>query len=386
MKYCSNCGNSNDDANKFCGDCGQVFVHKEKLNKDDNIKTKKKFNKKIKVAAAVVVVLMLSFFIVKYNHVKSVNNEQIADGQEFLKDVNINSLESSLNTYENKDTGFLKEYLEHDVGFNGFEKELDSIISSSSRFTDTKDNELNKQTKSFIKEAKTLKNRIDRIREKIEIQQRVNYLYPNMDGFNKNNQEYKITAAIHGDKVSYNLSIRDEIKEEDIKSAKEGYVEEKDGKKLSQWQKAINKLIINAETQYGAAHGKANTGGTESDRSANAGENAGKVSSSISKLTNEFAGEWVVKDSSGGRVPREFSYTKDSRHIKFNDDVEEIDVSIVSAEKNAEGNVVIKVYDPNYGTDYKTLTFKYKDNNTMLFMNDSAYDPLGEGFRTFIRK
>ncbi|MGH0540628.1 hypothetical protein ACQVPW_03450 [Bacillus cereus] len=111
-----------------------------------------------------------------------------------------------------------------------------------------------------------------------------------------------------------------------------------------------------------------------------------RTSPSISKLTNQFVGEWVVKGSSEGQVRQGFSYTKDSRHIKFNDEVEAIDVSIVSAEKDAEGNVVIKVYDPNYGTDYKTLTLKYEDKNTMLFMNDSAYDPYGEGFRTFIRK
>ncbi len=36
MKYCPNCGNGN----KFCGNCGQVFVHKgkEPIDQDGNIK------------------------------------------------------------------------------------------------------------------------------------------------------------------------------------------------------------------------------------------------------------------------------------------------------------------------------------------------------------
>lgn len=305
------------------------------------------------------------------------SKEQIADGQEFLRYDTINFLEGSLNAYETKDTGFLKEYLILDSGFDEFKIKVDSIIRDSSLYINTKDDELNKQAKSINKRAEILKNKIDRVDEKIEIEKRVNYLYPNMNGFTKDNKQYKITAAIHGDKVNNNLLIRQEIKEEDIKLAKEGYVEEKDGKNLSQWQKAINKLIINAEDQYKAAHGvarsnnkdKANTyyEGTESDRPANAGEDAGKVSSSISKLTNQFVGEWVDKDSPKGQNSRGFSYQKDSRHIKFDDEIEATEVSIVSAEKNAEGNVVIKVYDPNYGTDYKTLTLKYKDKNTMLW-------------------
>ncbi|MFJ8526912.1 zinc-ribbon domain-containing protein [Bacillus sp. NPDC094106] len=28
MKYCTQCGNENDDGNKFCGHCGEDFGHK----------------------------------------------------------------------------------------------------------------------------------------------------------------------------------------------------------------------------------------------------------------------------------------------------------------------------------------------------------------------
>ncbi|PFA60048.1 zinc ribbon domain-containing protein [Bacillus sp. AFS015896] len=405
MKYCSNCGNANDDGNKFCGDCGQVFVQQEKMESDKNEKIMeehKVYKKKWKLSLtkrhivflSILGVLIISIFVVEYNHKNRVDKEQIADAQEFLRNTRIKVLEDSMDSYENKDTGFLKEYIDDGGGFYGMEDELDSIISKSNSYMLTKDDGINKQVKDVNNRAKTLKDRYNRINEKIEVQKRVNLLYPEVGEHYTTGKLQYITIAINGDRVSYNLPIREDLKEYDFNQAKKDYVEEKDGKKLSQWQKAINKLITNAETQYNAMHGvaqsnnkdKANDRGTESDRPANAGEEAGKVSPSISKLTNQFVGEWVVKDSPAGQVPRGFSYTKDSRHIKFNDDVEAIDVSIVSAEKDAEGNVVIKVYDPNYGTDYKTLKLKYKDKNTMLFMNDSAYDPFSEGFRTFIRK
>ena len=404
MKYCSNCGNANDDGNKFCGDCGQVFVQQEKMESDKNEKIieehtvyKKKwkfsFTKRHIVFLSILGVFIISIFMVEYNHKKRVSRDTISDGQFFLRDVSIDALEGSMNSYENKDTGFLKEYIDDRGGFYEMEDKLDSIIRNSSFYTNTKDDELNKQATAVNKDAKTLKHKYDRINEKIEIQKRVNQLYLQVNDHTTGQLQYK-TIAINGDRVSYNLPINENLKEYDLNQAKKDYVEEKNGKKLSQWQKTINKLITDAENQYKAAHGvalsnnkdKTNGGGTESDRPANAGEDAGKVSPSISKLTNQFVGEWVVKDSQAGQVRRGFSYTKDSRHIKFNDEVEAIDVSIVSAEKDAEGNVVIKVYDPNYGTDYKTLKLKYKDKNTMLFMNDSAYDPFGEGFRTFIRK
>ncbi|MBE7122936.1 zinc ribbon domain-containing protein [Bacillus cereus] len=408
MKYCSHCGNESDDGNKFCGNCGEVFVQREKIKKDNNEKImeekkvyKKKwkfsFTKKHVVFLSILGILMISIFMVKYNHEKRIDKEKIANGQEFLRNTRIKVLEDSMDSYENKDTGFLKEYIdERDRSdFYQMEDELDSIIHNSLPYMITKDDEINKQVKDINKRAKVLKDWYNRINEKIEIQRRVNHLYLQVNDHRTGQLQY-ITIAINGDRVSYNLPLNENLKEYDFNQAKKDYVEEKDGKKLSQWQKAINKLITNAETQYKSVHGvsqsnnkdKAITydGGAESDRPANAGEDAGKVSSSISKLTNQFVGEWVDKDSPEGHNSRGFSYTKDSRHIKFNDEVEAIDVAIVSAEKNAEGNVVIKVYDPNFGTDYKTLTLKYKDKNTMLFMNDSAYDPLGKGFRTFVRK
>ncbi|MGH0540629.1 hypothetical protein ACQVPW_03455 [Bacillus cereus] len=159
------------------------------------------------------------------------------------------------------------------------EDELDSIIWNSDPYMITKDDEINKQVKDVNKRAKALKNRYDRINEKIEVQKRVNLLYLQVNDHTTGQLYYK-TIAINGDRVSYNLPINENLKEYDLNQAKKDYVEEKNGKKLSQWQKAINKLITDAENQYKAAHGvalsnnkdRANDGGTESGRPANAGE------------------------------------------------------------------------------------------------------------------
>ncbi|MGE6367222.1 zinc ribbon domain-containing protein [Bacillus paramycoides] len=265
MKYCSNCGNANDDGNKFCGDCGQVFVQQEKMESDKNEKIieehtvyKKKwkfsFTKRHIVFLSILGVFIISIFMVEYNHKKRVSRDTISDGQFFLRDVSIDALEGSMNSYENKDTGFLKEYIADRGGFYEMEDKLDSIIRNSSFYTNTKDDELNKQATAVNKDAKTLKHKYDRINEKIEVQKRVNLLYLQVNDHTTGQLQYK-TIAINGDRVSYNLPINENLKEYDLNQAKKDYVEEKDGKKLSQWQKAINKLIINAENQYKAAHG-----------------------------------------------------------------------------------------------------------------------------------
>ncbi|MGE7635597.1 hypothetical protein ACQKMZ_25910 [Bacillus paramycoides] len=374
MKYCSNCGNANDDGNKFCGDCGQAFVQKEKEEsykdpKDIKSKTADisfSFSKKEWIVISILGFLVLAYFVGDMawrKHEERVAREERVQLE--AKEKKKRDAENKILVDAEKKSKFVVDKLKKDlVGLVDVIYDRETKTIKVARYDEMEDPnklaavDVNNFVNDYFKIAKDLKEKAPEHSYKIEC-------------FYKNDPENKYFIISDGQLIG--------------------------GKIFSYMAKqSVNNVYSSGNENSGKSQDKpivknndkekSNDEGTKSDRPANAGEDAGKVSPSISKLTNQFVGEWVVKDSPEGRVPRGFSYTKDSRHIKFNDDVEAIDVSIVSAEKNAEGNVVIKVYDPNYGTDYKTLTLKYKDKNTMLFMNDSTYDPLGEGFRTFIRK
>ncbi|WP_257141875.1 zinc ribbon domain-containing protein [Bacillus wiedmannii] len=367
MKYCSNCGNGNDDANKFCGDCGQVFVQKEKINKDDTIKKNKKFNKKI-IIAVVAALILIIFTGMYFNDKNTKEKELVADAKEFLENTRIKVLEGSMNTYENKDTGFLEEYIE-EYGFYKLEDELDSYIRNSDPYMITKDDEINKQVKDINKRAKALKNRYNRINEKIEVQKRVNLLYPQVNDHRTGRLQY-ITIAINGDRVNYNLSIREDLKEYDFNQAKKDYVEEKDGKNLSQWQKAINQLIINAENQYKAAHGIAQS---DNKDKANDNKNVQKASSNTDKekLKKQLTdGTFIApKSNAEGRLSiaelemalKEYLMPKNANHEEYELDKSDglpSDDKIVYAlrKDNHVGNMTVVGY---YALDENGYIYKY---------------------------
>ncbi|WP_165611463.1 zinc ribbon domain-containing protein [Bacillus tropicus] len=389
MKYCPNCGNANDDGNKFCGDCGKVFVQSEKLESDTTEKStkeqkdyekKKKFSftKKLIVFSSIFVVLILIIFTGMYiNDKNTKERELVAEAQEFLGNTRIKVLEDSMDSYENKDTGFLKEYIV-EYGFYKLEDELDSYIRNSDPYMLTKDDEINKQVKDVSKRAKVLKNRYNRINEKIETQKRVNNLYLQVYDHTTGQLQYK-TIAINGDKVSYNLPINENLKEYDFNQAKKDYVEEKDGKSLSQWQKAINKLIINVESQYKPVHGGAQN---NNNKATNDNNNMQKSSSNTDKekLKKQLTDKTFIapKSNAEGRLSvaelemalKEYLMPKNAKHEEY--ELEK------SESKTPDNKLVYAFKKDNHKGSMVTTGYYVLDENGYVykcnFMEEKAED------------
>ncbi|MGE6367209.1 hypothetical protein ACQKD9_26605 [Bacillus paramycoides] len=202
----------------------------------------KKLNKKIVVLIISVIVILCTerYF---YNK-KVVEKERLAEAQEFLKKNEIERLTYTIDGYEYTDSGFLRKGLTSNDTLET-EKELDSVISNSASFEDVgeKDSKINKQLKEVNQRAVALMDKLKKINEKVWIQYDVNTLY-------KFSEVQPTIKMIDGKEVTKSPVIKSGVTEEQMRRAKNHYVEEKGGVKLSDWQKAINELIKNAERQY----------------------------------------------------------------------------------------------------------------------------------------